>query len=168
MLDILYLSGVPVGRGMIDGPMLDAQAMFQALMGLVILTQQHVRPKKGFIPTHRGCGITRLGQQATEIYGAISQRFTGSRMNAMTRAMPKAHVEQVEIRAIDFTIRSSEGALMNAQVINEPMRTLRTRSEEGAAHTHIMVQGLMDLCRRRRGRGRRLAGSRPAGFRVRQ
>ena len=57
-------------------------------------------------------------------------------------------------------IRSSEGALMNVQLMNEPMRVLRTRSEEkGAAHTHIMVQRLMTLCRRRRGRGHRLASS---------
>lgn len=65
--------------------------------------------------------------------------------------------------------RSSEGALLNAQIINEPMRAFHTRSEEkGAAHTHIMIQELMNLCSRRRGRARRLAGLRVAGFRVRQ
>jgi hypothetical protein len=102
MLYMLYMSGVPVGRRMIDGPLSDAQAMFQALAGLVVLTQRHVRPKKGFISTHRGCGITRLEQQETEIYGAVSQRFIGGRLNSMTRAMPKAHVERVEIKAHRF------------------------------------------------------------------
>ncbi|KAL3590083.1 hypothetical protein FPOAC2_12265 [Fusarium poae] len=102
MLDMLYLPGVPVRRRMIDGPLSDAQAMFQALMGLVILTQRHVRPKKGFISTHRGCGITRPEQQETEIYGAVSQRFIGGRLDAMVRAMPKAHVERVKIKAHQF------------------------------------------------------------------
>lgn len=75
---------------------------FRPWRGLVILTQRHVRPKKGFISTHRGCGITSLEQQETEIYGAISQRFIGGRLDAMTRAMPKAHVERVEIKAHRF------------------------------------------------------------------
>jgi len=43
--------------------------MFQALKAPVVLTQRHVRPKKGFISTYSGCGITLLGQQETEIYG---------------------------------------------------------------------------------------------------
>ena len=83
---------------MIGRPLSDVQVMFQALMDLVVLTQRHVRPKKGFISTHRGCGITRLGQQETDIYGTVNQRFIGGRLNARTRAMPKTDVEKVEIK----------------------------------------------------------------------
>jgi len=83
---------------MIGRPLSDVQVMFQALMGLVVLTQRHVRPNKGFISTHRGCGITRLGQQETDIYGTVNQRFIGGSLNSRTRAMPKANVEKVEIK----------------------------------------------------------------------
>jgi hypothetical protein len=76
--------------------------MFQALTGLVVLTQRHVRPKRGFISTHGGCGITRLGQQETEIYGAYGQQFIGGGRNATTRAMPMARVELVEIKGHRF------------------------------------------------------------------
>jgi hypothetical protein len=98
--------------------------MFQALTGLVILTQRHVRPKKGFISTHRGCGITRPEQQETEIYGAASQRFIGGKLDAMTRAMPKTHVEQVKIKAHRFhsqKFRRGVGEYAGYQLANESL-----------------------------------------------